>query len=94
MAGDEENPNARDRPEKIVYVEGSHSLNNLVEEINRVEEEWNDLYEPIGEAKVELLKQGGLKKVKGAKFHHVLFGIFVQMVAEYNVGYEDLAKMI
>ena len=50
MAGDEENPNARERPEKVKYVEGSHSLNKLVEELNGIEEEWNDLYEPIGEA--------------------------------------------
>ena len=63
---DKENPNERRRPDAVPYVDGSYNLNRLIDELNGLEREWNGNYEPIHKAKLVVLKQAGLEKVKGA----------------------------
>ena len=79
---------------RIDTVHGAHSLNDLVNNINRLSSQWDDIIKPIQDYKEATLSAAGLDKVAGANISHVLLGLMVTFVADLGMSMDQLKKQV
>lgn len=76
---------------KIEHVEGGKTINQLIDDINRLEALFNkDFKGPLGKQKAASLKQCGLEKVAGADVKVAYLGSVLAMVSAAGLTQKDL----
>ena len=78
----------------IKQIEGGGSVNELIDTINGLSDQWNEMYGPIKEKCKEGIKNSGMDKTPGSNIKHVILGSIVAIIADAELSVEDLKKAI
>jgi len=80
--------------DQLPEVENGLSINDLIKEINTIISGWTDIYQPITKGRKETLDSCAMGEKGGASVKTALMGLIVTMVADLDMGLEDIKKAV
>ena len=78
----------------IPEVNGANTLNQLVRDINRITNRWEQIQSEVQKKKTATLFWAGLEKTPGSNFQHVIFGMFISAMTDSDLSVDELKKII